>query len=74
MYLFPGTLWSPGWIITPIRASLLASFSCHEAIQILIGEKPLAPAPKGIYIDMDNLTKPVEVINPECGHWEAYKI
>ncbi|MFT4694266.1 MAG: molybdopterin/thiamine biosynthesis adenylyltransferase [Francisella sp.] len=63
-----------GWIITPIRASLLASFSCHEAIQILIGQKPLAPAPKGIYIDMDNLTNPVRVINPECGFWEAYKI
>ncbi len=63
-----------GWIITPIRASLIASFSCHEAIQILIGQKPLAPAPKGIYIDMDNLTNPVSVINPECGHWEAYQI
>jgi molybdopterin/thiamine biosynthesis adenylyltransferase len=63
-----------GWIITPIRASLIASFSCHEAIQILIGQKPLAPAPKGIYIDMDNLTTPVSIINPECGHWEAYQI
>ncbi|KEI35735.1 HesA/MoeB/ThiF family protein [Francisella sp. W12-1067] len=63
-----------GWIITPIRASLIASFSCHEAIQILIGQKPLAVAPKGIYIDMDNLTNPVQVINPECGFWEAYKI
>ncbi|MFC4892355.1 HesA/MoeB/ThiF family protein [Pseudofrancisella aestuarii] len=63
-----------GWIITPIRASLLASFSCHEAIQILIGQKPLAPAPKGIYIDMDNLTSPVSVIDPKEGHWEAYKI
>ena len=63
-----------GWIITPIRASLIASFSCHEAIQILIGQQPLAPAPKGIYIDMDNLTSPVSVINPECGHWEAYQI
>lgn len=63
-----------GWIITPIRASLIASFSCHEAIQILIGQNPLAPAPKGIYIDMNNLTNPVNVINPECGHWEAYQI
>ena len=63
-----------GWIITPIRASLLASYSCHEAIQILIGQKPLATAPKGIYIDMDNLTNPVEVIDPKSGYWEAYKI
>lgn len=63
-----------GWIITPIRATLLAAFSCHEAIQILIGQKPLAPAPKGIYIDMDNLTSPVSVIDPECGYWEAYQI
>ncbi len=63
-----------GWIITPIRASLIASFSCHEAIQILIGQEPLAKAPKGVYIDMDNLTNPVSVINPQCGHWEAYQI
>lgn len=63
-----------GWIITPIRATLIAAFSCHEAVQILIGQKPLAAAPKGIYIDMDNLTNPVSVINPECGHWEAYQI
>ena len=63
-----------GWIITPIRASLIASFSCHEAIQILIGQEPLAVAPKGIYIDMNNPTSPVSVITPECGHWEAYQI
>ncbi|MFN8770859.1 MAG: HesA/MoeB/ThiF family protein [Neisseriaceae bacterium] len=63
-----------GWIITPIRATLIAAFSCHEAIQILIGQNPLAPAPKGIYIDMDNLTSPVSVINPEAGYWEAYQI
>lgn len=63
-----------GWIVAPIRASLTASFSCHEAIQILIGKKPLASAPKAIYIDLDNLTNPVSVVNPECGHWEAYQI
>ena len=63
-----------GWIITPIRASLIASFSCHEAIQILIGQEPLARAPKGVYIDMDNLSNPVSVINPPCGYWEAYQI
>jgi molybdopterin-synthase adenylyltransferase len=63
-----------GWIITPIRATLIAAFSCHEAIQILIGQKPLAPAPKGVLIDMDNLTNPVSVINPKKGHWEAFEI
>ena len=63
-----------GWIITPIRASLIASFSCHEAIQILIGQEPLARAPKGVYIDMDNLSNPVSVINPPCGYWEAHQI
>ncbi len=63
-----------GWIITPIRASLIASFSCHEAIQVLIGRSPLAIAPKGILIDMDNLTSPVSVINPEKGYWEAFEI
>jgi molybdopterin/thiamine biosynthesis adenylyltransferase len=63
-----------GWIITPIRATLIAAFSCHEAVQILIGQIPLAAAPKGIYIDMNNLTNPVSVIEPESGHWEAYQI
>lgn len=63
-----------GWIITPIRASLLASFSCHEAIQILIGQSPLAVAPKGIVIDLDNLTHPVSVVMPEKGYWDAYTL
>lgn len=63
-----------GWIITPIRASLIASFSCHEAIQILIGRTPLAIAPKGILIDMDDWVKPVSVVNPEKGYWEAFEI
>ena len=63
-----------GWIITPIRASLIASFSCHEAIQVLIGKNPLAIAPKGIIIDLDNLMNPVKVILPEKGYWEAYEI
>lgn len=63
-----------GWIITPIRATLIASFSCHEAIQILIGRQPLAPAPKGLYIDLDNLSNPVSVIDPPKGYWEAFEI
>lgn len=63
-----------GWIITPIRASLLASFSCHEAIQLLIGQTPLAIAPKGILIDLGNMLHPVSVINPEKGYWEAFEI
>lgn len=63
-----------GWIITPIRASLIASFSCHEAIQILIGQPPLALAPKAIIIDLDNLTHPVSVVCPEKGYWEAFEL
>ena len=41
----------PAGSITPIRASLLATFSVHEAIQILVGLSPLAAAPKAILID-----------------------
>jgi molybdopterin/thiamine biosynthesis adenylyltransferase len=63
-----------GWIITPIRATLISSFSVHEVIQILIGKEPLALAPKGIFIDLDNLTKPVTVQTPEKGFWEAIEI
>lgn len=63
-----------GWIITPIRATLLASFSCHEAVQILIGQEPLARAPKGIVIDLNHLTQPVCVKTPETGYWQAAEL
>ncbi|KAB8028063.1 HesA/MoeB/ThiF family protein [Fluviispira multicolorata] len=63
-----------GWIITPIRASLLASFSCHEVIQLIIGKPPLALAPKGLLIDLDNLQNPVSVQTPNKGYWEATHI
>ncbi|MFA6036877.1 MAG: ThiF family adenylyltransferase [Legionellales bacterium] len=60
-----------GWIITPIRAALLATFSVHEAIQILVGLSPLAAAPKALLIDLDNLESPVRVASPEHGVWPA---
>lgn len=58
-----------GWIITPVRAHLLALFSFHEAVQILVGREPLARAPKGIVIDLDSDT-PVRVVNPPGGRWD----
>lgn len=60
-----------GWIITPIRATLIASFCAHEALQLLIKQPPLAVAPKGIVINLDNLSVPVSVIEPESGYWDA---
>ncbi len=63
-----------GWIITSIRATLIAAFSVHEALQILIGATPLARAPKGIIIDMNDLNTPVKVVNPQSGFWEAGEI
>ncbi|MCL4456319.1 MAG: ThiF family adenylyltransferase [Nitrospirae bacterium] len=59
-----------GWIITPVRAHLLALFSFHEAVQILTGREPLAPAPKGILIDLDNLQYPIRVVEPPEGGWD----
>ncbi len=56
-----------GWIITPIRASLLSSFSCHEVIQILLNKPSLATAPKAIIINLDDLSSPVKIVNPEDG-------
>lgn len=58
-----------GWIITPVRAHLLALFSFHEAVQILAGREPLARAPKGIVIDLDSET-PVRVADPPKGGWD----
>lgn len=60
-----------GWIITPIRATLIASFCAHEALQLLIKQEPLAVAPKGIIINLDNLLTPASVIDPELGYWDA---
>lgn len=58
-----------GWIITPVRAHLLSLFSFHEAVQILTGREPLARAPKGILIDLDQDT-PVRVSPPPEGGWD----
>jgi len=59
-----------GWIITPVRAHLLALFSFHEAVQILTGRQPLARAPKGLVLDLDNLLHPIEVKEPPEGGWD----
>ncbi|MGG4449384.1 HesA/MoeB/ThiF family protein [Brevibacillus porteri] len=57
-----------GWIITPVRAHLIALFSFHEAVQILTGREPLARAPKGVLINLDTDT-PVKVTTPPDGTW-----
>lgn len=59
-----------GWIITPVRAHLLAIFSFHEAVQILTGRQPLAPAPKGLLIDLDNPLFPIRVAEPPEAGWD----
>jgi tRNA A37 threonylcarbamoyladenosine dehydratase len=56
-----------GWIITPVRAMLLATFSFHEAVQILTGQPPLAKAPKAILIDLDSETPVVVRQAPTTG-------
>lgn len=58
-----------GWIITPVRALLLASFSFHEVTQILAGRAPLARAPKAVLIDLDT-DLPVRVAEPPRGGWD----
>lgn len=57
-----------GWIITPVRAMLLATFSFHEAVQILTGQPPMAPAPKAILINLDS-RQPVEVKTAPDNGW-----
>lgn len=58
-----------GWIITPVGAVLLATFSFHEAVQVLTGRQPLAPAPRSILIDLD-ANPPVRVAEPPPGGWD----
>lgn len=60
-----------GWIITPIRATLIASFCAHETLQLLIGQQPLAIAPAGLFIDLHNIHHPVSVQSPDTGCWDA---
>lgn len=57
------------WIITPVRAHLLALFSVHEAFAVLTGREPLARAPKGILIDLDSAT-PIRVAAAPDGGWD----
>ena len=59
-----------GWIITPVRAHLIALFSFHEAVQVLTGREPLARAPKGILINLDNLQYPVHIEEPPNTGWD----
>lgn len=58
------------WIITPARAHLLAIFSFHEVVQILTGREPLALAPKGLLIDLDDLQYPIRLADPPAGGWD----
>lgn len=60
-----------GWIITPIRATLIAAFCAHETLQLLIGQKPLAIAPEGIFINLNNTENLVSIKSPEKGYWDA---
>lgn len=57
-----------GWIITPVRAMLLATFSFHEAVQILTGRVPIAPAPKALIINLDS-EQPVKVQTAPSDGW-----
>ncbi|HJV47518.1 MAG TPA: ThiF family adenylyltransferase [Bacillota bacterium] len=57
-----------GWIITPVRAMLLATFSFHEAVQILTGRSPMAQAPRAILINLDS-EQPVQVKTAPEGGW-----
>lgn len=58
-----------GWLITPVRAVMLATFSFHEAVQILTGRQPIAAAPKGLLIDLDG-PQPIRVADPPAGGWD----
>lgn len=58
-----------GWIITPVRAVLIATFAFHEAVQILTGRRPLAVAPRALLIDLD-ADPPVRVADPPPGGWD----
>ncbi|SDX21751.1 ThiF family protein [Marininema mesophilum] len=57
-----------GWIITPVRAMLIATFSFHETVQILTTGKAMAAAPKAILIDLDK-ARAVEVKEAPSGGW-----
>lgn len=58
-----------GWIITPARAVMIATFSFHEVTQILTGREPLARAPKAVLIDLDS-PAPARVAHAPEGGWD----
>lgn len=57
-----------GWIITPARAMLIATFSFHEAVQILSGNTPRALAPKAYLINLDS-DIPVQIKKAPADGW-----
>ncbi|TCP63733.1 HesA/MoeB/ThiF family protein [Baia soyae] len=57
-----------GWIITPVRAMLLATFSFHEAVQIITKRTPSALAPKALLINLD-AEQPVQIKTAPDGGW-----
>ncbi|MDQ0417056.1 molybdopterin/thiamine biosynthesis adenylyltransferase [Croceifilum oryzae] len=57
-----------GWIITPVRAMLLATFSFHEAVQIITKRTPSVPAPKALLINLD-AEQPVQIKTAPDGGW-----
>lgn len=58
------------WLITPIRASLLATFSVHAAIEVLTGNSLFAEAPESLLIDL-NHEQPIRLAKPGSGFWQA---
>lgn len=57
-----------GWIITPVRAMLIATFSFHEAVQILTGREPVARAPKAYMINLDS-HQPIQIQTAPSEGW-----
>ena len=61
------------WSITPERAYITSTVCAHEAVNIILGRKLMAKAPKALIMDLDNIPNIAVVKNPPKGRYWDYR-
>jgi len=62
------------WSITPERAYITSTVCAHEAVNIVLGRKLMAKAPKALIMDLNNIPNIAVVKNPPKGQYWDYRI
>jgi len=62
------------WSITPERAYITSTVCAHEAVNIILGRKLMAKAPKALIMDLNNIPNVAVVKSPPKGKYWDYRI